>query len=77
MIARNNYADGAVQGAVAYVDEMIGSHSGLEHRALLADVVTAIAEFCEIVALLAQPGCPRSSSNTSPVCVSSTVVAQP
>lgn len=46
---RDNFADTVAQGAVAYADEMIGNHPELEHRALLADAVTAVREFHEIV----------------------------
>ncbi len=46
----DNFADTAAQGAVAYADEMIGNHPDLDHRTLLADAVTAIGEFHEIVA---------------------------
>lgn len=42
---RDNFADVAAQGAVAYADEMLGNHPDLEHRALLADGVTAVGEF--------------------------------
>jgi hypothetical protein len=42
---RDNFADVAAQGAAAYADEMLGNHPDLEHRALLADGVTAVGEF--------------------------------
>ena len=46
---RDNFADVAAQGAVAYADEMLGNHPDLEHRALLADGVTAVGEFHAIL----------------------------
>jgi Nucleotidyl transferase AbiEii toxin, Type IV TA system len=46
---RDNFSDGAAQGAVAYADEMLGNHPDLEHRALLADGVTAVREFYGIL----------------------------
>ena len=46
---RDNFADVAAQGAVAYADEMLGNHPDLEHRALLADGVTAVGEFCAVL----------------------------
>ncbi len=42
---RDNFAHPTAQGACAYADEMLGNHPDLEHRTLLADAVTAIAEF--------------------------------
>jgi hypothetical protein len=42
---RDNFADPTAQGVRAYADEMLGNHPDLEHRILLADAVTAIAEF--------------------------------
>lgn len=42
---RDNFADVAARGAVAYADEMLGNHPDLEQRALLADGVTAVGEF--------------------------------
>jgi hypothetical protein len=44
-----NFADTAAQGAVAYAEEMIGNHPELDYRPLLADAVTAVGEFHEIV----------------------------
>lgn len=46
---RDNFADITAQGAVAYAAEMIANHPELDHRTLLADGVTAIGEFHEIV----------------------------
>lgn len=46
---RANFADISAQGAVAYADEMAANHPELEHRALLADAVTAIGEFHDLV----------------------------
>jgi hypothetical protein len=42
---RDNFADPRSQGPAAYADEMIGNHPYLDHRALLADAVTAVNEF--------------------------------
>lgn len=46
---RDNFADVDAQGAVAYADEMLANHPDLDHRALLADGVTAISEFHRIL----------------------------
>jgi hypothetical protein len=46
---RANFADVNVQGSVAYADEMIGNHSLLEHRTLVAEAVTAVTEFHSIL----------------------------
>lgn len=46
---RDNFADVAAQGAVAYADEMLGNHPDLDHRTLLADGVTAVREFYGIL----------------------------
>jgi hypothetical protein len=46
---RDNFADITAQGALAYADETIGNHPDLEHRVLLADAVTAVGEFCDLI----------------------------
>ncbi|MFZ1488679.1 MAG: nucleotidyl transferase AbiEii/AbiGii toxin family protein [Ilumatobacteraceae bacterium] len=46
---RDNFADTRSQGPIAYADEMIGNHPELDHRALLADAVTAVGEFYDSV----------------------------
>lgn len=47
---RDNFADVAAQGAVAYADEMHSNHPDLERRVLLADAVTAVNEYHEFLA---------------------------
>lgn len=42
---RDNFADVAAQGALAYADEMVQNHPALDHRILLGDAVTAVGEF--------------------------------
>jgi hypothetical protein len=42
---RDNFADTAAQGAVAYADEMGSNHPDIERRLLLADSVAAIDEY--------------------------------
>ena len=42
---RDNFADIGSQGPSAYADEMLVNHPELDHRALLADAVTAVSEF--------------------------------
>src|SRR5690606_28127789 len=42
---RDNFADIGSQGPRAYADEMLVNHPDLDHRALLADAVTAVSEF--------------------------------
>lgn len=42
---RDNFADVAAQGALAYANEMLQNHPGFDHRLLLGDAVTAVAEF--------------------------------
>ena len=46
---RDNFADVAAQGTVAYADEMLANHPNLEHRTLLGDGVTAVGEFHALV----------------------------
>ena len=46
---RDNFADTGGQGPAAYADEMIGNHPDLDHRALLADAVTAVSGFHDTV----------------------------
>ena len=46
---RDNFADTRSQGPAAYAAEMIGNHPQLDHRALLADAVTAVNEFHDTV----------------------------
>jgi Nucleotidyl transferase AbiEii toxin, Type IV TA system len=46
---RDNFADIHAQGSRAYADEMARNHPEVEHRALLADAVTAVAEFHHVL----------------------------
>jgi hypothetical protein len=42
---RDNFADIGSQGSGAYADEILVNHPGHDHRAVLADAVTAVSEF--------------------------------
>ena len=46
---RDNFADVAAQGAVAYADEMSANYPNLDRRTLLADGVTAVGAFHAIL----------------------------